>query len=194
MTRESKTVALELIPFGPGDIQRLTGVTRDSQRDWRRRGIAGPRRLGHVGDLIAFDLIRQIGKVIGDLAAAAPVAAMFTPAVLYRVARDRRAWTRDSLPASATVCAGLVVKALGQTVPQDAAYGFYCAGVAIVAADVAAGLNYFREAKCSGLLVSVDFDVVAAGFLARAGGKPFARLAEATAEEAETSSNQKRNP
>jgi hypothetical protein len=180
MDLESQTVALELLAFGPADIERLTGVTRESQRDWRRRGIAGPRRFGHVGDLITFYLIRQIGKVMGDLVAAAPVAAMFTPAVLFRVARDRRAWSDDSLAASAADSAALVLRALGQTVPPDGSCGFHCDGVTLIAADYAEGRDHFRQIGASGLLVSADFDLVAASFLARAAGQPFARLTPAT--------------
>lgn len=185
MDSDSQTVALELFPFGPADIERLTGVTRDMQRDWRRRGIAGPRRLGHVGDLIAFDLTRQIGKIMGDLTAASPVAAMFMPAVLYRVARDPRAWADGSLAVSAADQAELVLRALGQTAPPDIAYGFHCAGVTLIARDYETGVNHFRESKASGLLVSADFDLVAASFLHRAAGQPFARLTWATADEAD---------
>lgn len=184
METESQTVALELAAFGPRDIEEITGVTRALQRDRRRRKLAKGPAFGkphHIGHIVEVYLIEELGRLMGGPGPAADPGAKFAPAIVWRIALDPRAWAADSLPAPAHDRAALVMAAIGQAVPpENLAVGFHCGETTLAAPDHASGREFFRRTDANGLLITVDFDEVAAAFLARAAGRTFARLADAT--------------
>jgi hypothetical protein len=188
METESHAVALELVAFGASDIVALTGLPSETIRSWRRKGFVdmpGRGRAKHVGDLVAYALLKDLAGMMGGPGVAAPVAAKFAPLVLWRVLRDARAWRDDSLDVPADERAALALRALGQTPPPpELAYGFHNGETTLAAPSLEAGRAYFAQSRASGLLITIDFDASAAGFLARAAGRSFAAIIEATPAEA----------
>ncbi|MEQ1930980.1 MAG: hypothetical protein ABL957_10695 [Parvularculaceae bacterium] len=190
----STAVALELTAFNVADIERLAGVSRDAQRDRRRRktAVAMPRGAGHarhakhVGDLVQFALIAEIAGRVGGLGPAARVAAMLMPAVLWRIMSDPRAWEESGVVARRPEeRVDLVLAALGQKArpPEHLACGVFCGGHTLLLPDLDAASEFARRIGAP-VKVCIDLDLFAANFLKRAKGQPFARLSLASPEEA----------
>lgn len=183
METESQTVAVELTRFTAADIAEITGVSRHVQRDWRRRGLTGPRA-HHIADLVIHYLTARLKKIMGGPAPAGPVARLFMPAILWRAALDERAWAPDSLAGDRHARALLVVNAIGQDRPPEDPIGAIFGETTMIAPDHLTVAEFIRRTGATDPLVILELDEIAADFMRAMNGRPFARLDFASPREA----------
>lgn len=174
-------VEFDLFGFTARETEGLSGVHRDTWRDWTRRGLIEkgppPRNRKHIGTIGRLYLTRIIAGVQGGSpSAAAPIAKELLPAFLSRVLADPRAFTADSIGDPRERVAR-ILRALDFAAPKPGAYALHRAGKTVYTDQLEKGIAALADVKSAGLFVCCDLDKLAASFLHNANGVPFARIA-----------------
>lgn len=162
----SDSLAFDLIAFRPATAARVTGVSVQSQRDWRRRGLIARQAGGtgqlHVGDLTLLALFATFAELLGGPSAAATAARAFAGPVVWRVLAYPRAWADDYADAAraSNVCA-----ALGFSAPPPGRFGAVAGDLVLINDDPAALIRALGETVGGGPAVTLDLDRFASGLL-----------------------------
>ncbi|MEZ5894269.1 MAG: hypothetical protein R3C58_14140 [Parvularculaceae bacterium] len=142
----SDSISFDLLVFRPATAARITGVSVESQRDWRRRGLIARQASAsgalHVADLTLLALFSTFSDLLGGPSAAATAARAFAAPILWRVLAADRAWIdgEGGAARATNVCA-----ALGLATPPAGRFGGVAGDIVLIAESVQSLIDDLAE-------------------------------------------------